>query len=164
MAVKLDMLKAYDHLKWSFENILRKLGFHEKWISLIMACVTTVKYRVKINEILGDVINSTRRLKQGDQLSPYMFIITAEALPALIKNALQVGKKSRFKFNHNNPCISHLLFVDDVILFTKAETSKVQEIKRILALYERALGRVNLLKIGLICSKSVDPQWREDLA
>ena len=49
-AIKLDMSKAYDRVEWPFlEKMMRKLGFQERWINLIMQCVTTVCYRIKVN-------------------------------------------------------------------------------------------------------------------
>ena len=50
MAVKLDMSKAYDRMEWvSLEKIMQRLGFNEKWRKLVIQCVTTVTYLVRIN-------------------------------------------------------------------------------------------------------------------
>lgn len=68
MAIKLDMGKAYDRVEWVYlEAMMRRLGFHEKWIALIMMCVTTESYSVFINgEPKGKIIPS-RGLQQGTQ-------------------------------------------------------------------------------------------------
>ena len=51
MAVKLDMSKTYDHVEWDFlENLMRKMGFCMRWISLMMECVKTVSYSILLNE------------------------------------------------------------------------------------------------------------------
>ena len=85
MAVKLDMSKAYDRVEWEcLQLIMRKLGFHEKWISIVMRCVSLMKYAIWVNEQPCGQIRPTRGLKQGDQLSPYLFIICAEGLSALL--------------------------------------------------------------------------------
>ena len=87
-AVKLDMHKAYDKVEWVFlEKMMLKLGFHQRWVRLIMACVTSVKYRVRFNLMETDTIIPTRGLRQGDPLSPYLFLIVAEGLSCMLKGA-----------------------------------------------------------------------------
>ena len=74
MALKLDMSKACDRVKWIFlEKILLKLGFQASWVALIMECITTVSYFILVNGEVKGMISSSRGLKQGDALSPYLF-------------------------------------------------------------------------------------------
>ena len=81
--MKVDMAKAYDHVEWAFlESVLLRMGLDIKWVQLIMTFISSVRYRILHNgRELGPIL--PQRGLQGDPLSPYPFIICAEALPHL---------------------------------------------------------------------------------
>jgi hypothetical protein len=85
MEIKLDMSKAYNRVEWGFlEAIMRRLRFVELWIELIMKCVSLVSYSMLVNGIPQDSFRPTRGIRQGDPLSPYLFLLCAEGLRSLL--------------------------------------------------------------------------------
>ena len=79
MAIKLDMSKAYDRVELVFlEKIMEKMGFNNKWISLMMNCISSAFYFVLINGVIHGSIIPSRGLCQGDPLSSYLFLLCAE--------------------------------------------------------------------------------------
>jgi hypothetical protein len=86
------MSKAYDRVEWIFlEKIMLKLGFAVEWVNLVMNCVNSVSYRVRLNRNLMDAFVAERGLRQGDPLSPYLFILCAEGFSALLRNVEEEG-------------------------------------------------------------------------
>ncbi|EEC79287.1 hypothetical protein OsI_20089 [Oryza sativa Indica Group] len=142
-AIKLDMSKAYDRVEWDFlRHMMLRLGFHDQWVNLVMKCVTSVTYRIKINGEHSDQIYPQRGLRQGDPLSPYLFIICAEGLSALLQKAQADGKIEGIKVCRDTPRINHLFFADDSLVLMRAGQNDAQELRRVLNIYEVASGQV----------------------
>ncbi|XP_019150981.1 PREDICTED: uncharacterized protein LOC109147777 [Ipomoea nil] len=165
-ALKLDMAKAYDRMEWSFvERMLLGLGFDGKWVSLIMLCVRTVRYRVLVNGKPSKEIIPSRGLRQGDPLSPYLFIICAEGLSLLLQDAQTKGRIHGCRVARGAPPISHLFFADDSLLFFKANMQETLEVKRCLTVYKKFSGQsVNFHKSNISFSRNTVLGDRNDIA
>lgn len=155
--IKLDMSKAYDRIEWKFlESMLKAFGFDSHWVKLIMCCVTSVSYKFKLNGALGDAIIPQRGIRQGDPLSPYLFIIASEGFSLLINEAITNGSLSGIKLSRNGPVLSHLLFADDSMILTQAKDEDAYVLQSILNRYSNASGqRINSAKSELLFSKDV---------
>ena len=156
MALKLDISKAYDRVKWSYmEKVLVKMGFQDRWVKLMMLCITTPSYSIQINgEPHGD-ISPTKGLPQGDPLSPYVFLMCTEGLHGLIRKTATKGDIRGVSLCQNGPKLTHLLFVNDNLIFCSAKESECQSLLGTLATYERASGQqINRAKTTLFFSKS----------
>ena len=90
MAIKLDISKAYDQVEWEFLwNIMLKMGFSAIWVDLAMQGVSSSSYSVLINGEPHDFISPSRGIKQGDPLSPYMFLFCVDNLSTLLRKAIE---------------------------------------------------------------------------
>ena len=129
IALKLDMEKAYDRVELNFLfEALKKLGFHETWISWIRQCVTTVSYSIIVNDEVYGLFTPSRGLRQGDPLSPYLFLICTEILTRALREA-QNKKKSGigFKIAPRAKKLLCLLFAYDSLLFCKTNLGIMPE-------------------------------------
>ncbi|KAA3471353.1 reverse transcriptase [Gossypium australe] len=165
MAVKLDMSKAYDRVEWNyFEKVMLKMGFTERWIALVMKCVSTASYAVNINGIRGRVFHPTRGLRQGDPFNPYLFLICSEGLSALIRKAVDERIIKGVKTSRRGPEISHLLFADDCLLFGESIKEQVIVLKAILQQYEQCSGQcVNCNKSTIFFSSNTQEGVKEEI-
>ncbi|XP_024016341.1 uncharacterized protein LOC112089817 [Eutrema salsugineum] len=165
MAIKTDMSKAYDRVEWSFlEALMIKLGFSERWVKLLMFCISSVSYQVLLNGEPRGKITPSRGLRIGDPLSPFLFILCTEALISLLKGAEEEKRISGLKVAQASPPVSHLLFADDSLFFCKAELQQGAEIFRILNTYGSASGQqLNLGKSSIMFGNRVDPNLKQGI-
>ncbi|XP_024010239.1 LOW QUALITY PROTEIN: uncharacterized protein LOC112085271 [Eutrema salsugineum] len=163
MAIKTDMSKAYDRVEWSFlKSLMEKMGFDDRWIGWIMYCITSVKYRVLINGRPRGSITPSRGIRQGDPISPYLFILCTEALISQLRAAEAEEKIHGIRIAHASPPTSHLLFADDSLFFCKADIAQSREIIEIIRLYGEASGQqINLAKSSIMFGHDVPTLMRQ---
>ncbi|XXG40677.1 hypothetical protein AAC387_Pa01g1335 [Persea americana] len=108
--LKIDMSKAYDRIEWDFlKSMMLKLGFDAKWVEMIMLCVSTISYSViRDGNEVGPII-PTKGLRQGDPLSPYLFILCAEGLSSLIRKKERVGLIHGARVARGAPSVTHFV-------------------------------------------------------
>ncbi|XP_073311023.1 uncharacterized protein [Primulina huaijiensis] len=159
-ALKLDMSKAYDRVEWCFlEEMMIRLGFAPAWVEKIMRCVTSVRYSFSLNGELVGNISPSRGLRQGDPLSPYLFVLCAHGLSSALISLENRRLLSGVRIAPSCPSISHLFFADDSLLFFRATLEDCMVVRNCLELYERASGQlINFEKSSLLFSPNTNEQ------
>ena len=141
------------------------MGFSHKWIQWVMLCVTTVSYEFCFNGSMVGPIQPTRGLRQGDPLSPYLFLFCVEGLSDALFNAASSGTIHGSQISPTAPIITHLLFADDSYLFFRANRTETEAIKSLLNQYEKSSGQaVNFMKSGIFFSSNVKEHQRLELS
>ncbi|XP_020254066.1 uncharacterized protein LOC109831138 [Asparagus officinalis] len=124
--LSIDIKKAFDTVNWDFLNeMLKGLGFPVNFINWIMVCISTPKFSLSLNGTLHGYFKGKRGLRQCDPISPYLFNLGMEFL----SRRLDLLKENR-SFKYHPGCgklkISHLMFVDDLLLFSKGDSHSVE--------------------------------------
>ena len=165
MAVKLDISKAYNMVEWEFiEKVMRRMGFHEKWVGWVLKCITTITYSVLINGEAHGQITPTRGLRQGEPLSSYLFLLCVKAFSALISDASNRQSPNGASICRGCPRFTHLVFANDSLLFCKAEMREVSKLVEILKLYKAASRqKINTDKSLVNFSLNTLPETRSEV-
>ena len=129
-----------------------------------MECVRSVSYSILVNGELRENIIPTRGIRQGDPLSPYLFLLVSEGLNGLLQQAVSRGELKGFSLCKNGPQVSHLFFADDGLIFCSVRMGDVQAILEILSQYELASSQqVNRMKTNLFFGKSVSEDTKNSI-
>jgi len=124
--LKIDLQKAFDSIHWEFvKEMLTELKFPEIFIKWIMTCVTLVTFSINLSGQECGAFEGGRGLRQGDPLSPLLSVIAIEYLSRLMNS---ISSRPDFCFHPNCKAlkITHLMFVDDLIIFCKGDPTSLQ--------------------------------------
>ncbi|XP_074305857.1 uncharacterized protein LOC141641079 [Silene latifolia] len=146
--IKLDMHKAFDRVSWNFlMSALDLFGFPISWRNLIWECISTVTYSIMINGEPSVSFHPSCGLRQGDPLSPYLFIMCMEILSRQLQAAESRHQIVGLKISRYAPPLSHLFYADDAFICCKATPASFDSIRDIFHDFEAASGQmINLQK------------------
>lgn len=163
--LKLDMSKAYDIIFWDFiKAVLIKMNFPQHWIQLIMQCVSTVIFLLVLNEGISCKWQLSRSIRQGDPLSPYIFILFQNILSLALLKAQDEGTIKGIRIAKNCSLVNHLLFADDCYFFYQTNVQSCKSVKRLLQFFCLILRqKLNENKSELFLASPVRTKFRGGL-
>jgi len=138
---------------------MTKLGISPRFIDTIMRCVSSVSFLVLFNGGVLDDFRPSCGVRQGDPISPYLFVIAAEGLSCLLKNGIR-----GIEVAPTAPEVNHLLFADDSLLFFEASNDEARRVRDLLQVYCNAsVQRINADKSSIYFSKGVPDSLRGEI-
>ena len=160
MAIKLYLQKAYDKVNQEFiKTILLHLCFNEVFTSWIIAFISSVSFKVLVNGGKTEGFTPSRGLRQGDPLPSYLFILGQEILSRMLEHERRNKNLNGIKTRSNGPNISHLMYVDNIIMFSKATVRDAHCLINVLEKYCSWFGQsINKHKSGVFFSKHTQLQ------
>ena len=130
-------------------------GFSSLFISLVMHCVETVRFQVLLNGSPLRSFKPQRGIRQGDPLSPFLFILCSDVLSRLLLQQEREGLIHGIKIARNAPPVSHLMFADDTILFCRANKEEAECLDACLEIYGKWSGQeINRQKSSIYISRN----------
>src|ERR1044072_535721 len=136
----------------------------ERIINLIMCCVTSSSISILWNGSRMQQFKPGRGLRQGDPMSPYLFVLCMERLSVKIQSMVDMGIWKPITVSRNGPPISHMFFADDVLLFCEATTPQVNILADTMRSFCENSGlKINLQKSKAISSKGVMEEVRDEI-
>ncbi|GKE22393.1 putative RNA-directed DNA polymerase, eukaryota, reverse transcriptase zinc-binding domain protein, partial [Tanacetum coccineum] len=152
MVFKVDFEKAFDSIRWDFlDLVMEKIGFGSKWRSWIHGCLSNARSSVLVNGSPTNEFEIFRGLRQGDPLSPFLFILVMEVLHAITRKSVGLGLFKGASVGQGNLNISHLMYVDDVIFMGEWSHSNIQNLLRMLRCFYLVSGlKINVHKSNIL--------------
>ncbi|GKD22429.1 RNA-directed DNA polymerase, eukaryota, reverse transcriptase zinc-binding domain protein [Tanacetum coccineum] len=151
MVFKVDFEKAYDSVRWDFlDDLLGKFGFGSKWRGWIKGCLTSTKGSILVNGNPTAEFKFYKGLKQGDPLSPFLFILVMESLHFSFNQVLNAGLFKGVRID-NSLTLSHLFYADDAVFIGKWDKSNLITLVNMLKCFFLASGlKINIHKSKLM--------------
>ncbi|GJQ98498.1 putative RNA-directed DNA polymerase [Tanacetum coccineum] len=148
---KVDFEKAFDSISWNYLiHILDSFGFGNKWCSWIKACLNSSRASILINGSPTSEFSIKRGLRQGDPLSPFLFILVMEGLHNAFEEAVGNGLITGVNIKNSTINVSHLFYADDVIITTDWNAKDMDNIIRVLHVFYLASGlKINIHKSNI---------------
>lgn len=153
ITIKVDIAKAFDTLNWDFLfSFLRGLEIPEQYLRWLKGCVCTTSFSVGYNGNVHGYFKGTRGLRQGDPLSPYLFVLVMNALSLMLNKAAADGKFS-YHYMCKDSKVTHLCFADDLLIFLDGSLQSVSNVLKVLKEFEDVSGlAVSLPKTSFFSS------------
>lgn len=150
--IKLDMTKAYDRVEWDFlQAVLHCFGFSDSFYRLIHQCTNKNCYSISFIGSLQGYFSSSRCLRQGDPMSPALFILTQEVLSRDLKAAIQTGQILPYHTANSDINTSHSIYANDTLLFTNGGLISLGNLMGCISKYEGVSGQsINKSKSNFI--------------
>ena len=139
MLLKVDLAKAYDKVDWDYlEEILTAFGFSHDWVKWIGNLISLAFFSIRVNGSPSDTFHPSRGLRQGDPLSPFLFILLAEGLGRILKAQQRTGELKGLHPHNSQNSQTHQQFVDDTLLMGIASVREARVIKKTLEEFHQA--------------------------
>ncbi|KAJ0683718.1 putative RNA-directed DNA polymerase [Helianthus annuus] len=147
-AFKVDFAKAYDSVNWNFLlSNLKEMNFPEMWRKWIKGCLKSGRASVLVNGSPTEEFQLYKGLRQGDPMSPFLFILAMEALDVIMRKAISKGIFRGITLPNEGPTVSHLCYADDVIFLGEWSEENIKNLNRILRCFFLCSGlKVNMAK------------------
>jgi len=163
---KVDFEKAYDSVDWGYlDDVMGKMAFPTLWRKWMRECVSTATAPVLVNGSPTEEFVMKRGLRQGDPLSPFLFLLAAEGLNVSMTSTVNSNLFTGYSIGAHTPTVlSHLQFADDTLLLGVKSWANVRALRAILVMFENLSGlKVNYHKSMLVGINIVD-SWLQEAA
>ncbi|KAL2235448.1 UNVERIFIED_CONTAM: hypothetical protein Sindi_1277000 [Sesamum indicum] len=162
--LKVDIRKAYDTIEWDFLlAVLQLFGFPQTFTRWIEECVTTAAFSIGLNGNPHGFFAGARGLRQGDPLSPYLFVLVMEVLHLGLLQLIEQDLQFSYHWKCEPAKVFQMGFADDLLLFCRADLNSLGTLKRGLDRFAEWLGlRLNVQKSHVIISRSAQA-WKDQI-